>query len=207
MGGRRGRGVVRAIVMPNFRDSSRNGSYTNKLMTSAPSPRFSLQPGLQRDVDKIVETIVYLYTESRRLTKEVARAQNLTGPQLTVVKMLQHLGDLSLSELSERIRAGNSTVSGIIDRMEREELVKRVRSKEDRRVVHIKLTEKGRELAKSVPIQPMEIFQAAIASLEPDELTTVLRILTKLARRVDELVKSTSAASAKVTPNVDETTP
>ena len=161
---------------------------------SAP-PRLSLPPGVQRDVDKIVETIVYLYTESRRLTKEVARASNLTGPQLTVVKMLHHLGDLSLSELSDRIRAGNSTVSGIIDRMEREELVRRVRSKEDRRVVHIKLTDKGRELASSVPIQPMEIFQAAIASLDGEELTTVLRILLKLAGRVDELVKATNPPS------------
>jgi DNA-binding MarR family transcriptional regulator len=163
-------------------------------------PRFSLPPGLQRDVDKIVETIVYLYTESRRLTKEVARASNLTGPQLTVVKMLHHLGDLSLSELSDRIRAGNSTVSGIIDRMEREELVRRVRSKEDRRVVHIKLTEKGRELAESVPIQPMEIFQAAIASLDAEELTTVLRILLKLAGRVDELVKATTPTTPSETP-------
>ena len=163
-------------------------------------PRISLPPGVQRDVDKVVETIVYLYTESRRLTKEVARASNLTGPQLTVVKMLHHLGDLSLSALSDRIRAGNSTVSGIIDRMEREDLVRRVRSKEDRRVVHIKLTDKGRALAESVPIQPMEIFQAAIASLDGEEMTTILRILLKLASRVDELVKATTPTTPSETP-------
>ena len=160
-------------------------------------PRFAFSDGVQRDIDKIVETTVYLYTESRRLTKEVARARNLTGPQLTVVKMLQHLGDLSLSELSERIRAGNSTVSGIIDRMEREELVRRVRSKEDRRVVHIKLTEKGRSLAASVPIEPMEIFQAAIASLEAEEMATVLRILLKLAGRIDELVQASNTPQSE----------
>ena len=102
------------------------------MVSPSTPPRISLPPGVQRDVDKVVETIVYLYTESRRLTKEVARASNRTGPQLTVVKMLHHLGDLSLSALSDRIRAGNSTVSGIIDRMEREDLVRRVRSKEDR---------------------------------------------------------------------------
>ena len=58
--------------------------------------------------------------------------------------MLEGVGDLSLSELSERIRAQNSTVTGIIDRMEREGLVVRARSNEDRRVVNIKLTDKGR---------------------------------------------------------------
>ena len=44
-----------------------------------------------------------------------------------------------------RIRAQNSTVTGIIDRMEREGLVVRERSTEDRRVVHIRLTDEGRE--------------------------------------------------------------
>ena len=82
----------------------------------------------QPRVDAIVETLVYLYTESRRLTKELARDYGLTGPQLAVVKALEQLGDLSLSSLSARIKAQNSTVTGIIDRMEREELVKRERS-------------------------------------------------------------------------------
>ena len=73
----------------------------------------------------------------------IARRADLTGPQLTVVKLLEQIGDISLSELSERIRAQNSTVTGIIDRMEREGLVTRERSKEDRRVVFIRLTPKG----------------------------------------------------------------
>ena len=102
---------------------------------SAPIPQ-----EIKAEVDQILEAIIYLYTESRRITKDIARRANLTGPQLTVVKMLEGIGDLSLSELSERIRAQNSTVTGIIDRMEREGLVTRERSREDRRVVYIKLT-------------------------------------------------------------------
>ena len=80
------------------------------------------------EIDAIVETIIYLYTESRRLTKGMASQFGLTGPQLTVIKLLETFGDLSLSSLSERIRAQNSTVTGIIDRMEREGLVRRERS-------------------------------------------------------------------------------
>jgi DNA-binding MarR family transcriptional regulator len=103
-----------------------------------------ISPELKPEVDQVFEAIVYLYTESRRLTKELARRAQLTGPQLTVLKILETLGDLSLSELSDRIRAQNSTVTGIIDRMEREGLVVRARSTEDRRVVHIQLTDKAR---------------------------------------------------------------
>lgn len=153
-------------------------------------------PEDKEDVDRILEAIIYLYTESRRITKELARRANLTGPQLTVVKILQAVGDLSLSDLSERIRAQNSTVTGIIDRMEREGLVARARSREDRRVVHIRLTDKGRALADDVPVEPMEVFRGAIEGLTAQETRELLRILTKIARRVQTLVRKHAPEAA-----------
>jgi DNA-binding MarR family transcriptional regulator len=146
-------------------------------------------PDIKPEIDAILEAIVYLSTESRRITKELARRADLTGPQLTVLKMLEGLGDLSLSDLSERIRAQNSTVTGIIDRMEREGLVARARSTEDRRVVHIKLTERGAKIASQIAVEPMEIFRTALESLSPGEMRDLLKILTKIARRVQTIVK------------------
>ena len=150
---------------------------------------------IKRDVDQVLEAIIYLYTESRRLTKELARRADLTGPQLTVVKMLEQIGDLSLSELSERIRAQNSTVTGIIDRMERENLVTRERSKEDRRVVYIRLTAKGRRLAEEIPVEPMEIFRSALESLTATEVRELVKILGKVAKRVRQTVRRETAES------------
>jgi DNA-binding MarR family transcriptional regulator len=134
--------------------------------------------------DRIVETLIFLYTESRRLTKEQARAHELTGPQLTVIKLLSGIGELSLTELSESMQTRNSTVTGIIDRMESAELVKRVRSEEDRRVVKIRLTPKGRSLAKSVRIEPMALFRQALETLSAQEARTLLKILAKLEKSV-----------------------
>ena len=156
-----------------------------------------LSPDSKPDVDAIVETIIYLYTESRRLTKGQASEFGLTGPQLTVLKLLESFGDLSLSTLSERIRAQNSTVTGIIDRMEREGLVVRERSTEDRRVVKIRLTPKGAELAADIPVEPMEMFRAALASLSKDEVRDLLRILGKLAKKVKTIIKRDASANAR----------
>ncbi len=157
----------------------------------------------KQDVDRIVETIVYLYTESRRLTKTLAAQFGLTGPQLAVVKMLESLGDVSLSELSERIRSQNSTVTGIIDRMQRGGLVLRARSSRDRRVIHIKLTSKGRELARAVPLQPAEILRGALESLSPEDTRALLGILSKLADEVRSR-ETTSPATASPFPSQRE---
>ena len=148
-----------------------------------------ISPELKPDVDRVIEAIIFLATESRRITKEVARRASLTGPQLTVLKILEALGDLSLSELSERIRAQNSTVTGIIDRMEREGLVTRVRSSEDRRVIFIKLTDKGARIAQDIAVEPMEMLRSILEGLSVTDMRDLMRILTKLARRVQAKVR------------------
>ena len=146
------------------------------------------------EVDAIVETIIYLYTESRRVTKGLASQFGLTGPQLTVIKLLESFGDLSLSSLSERIRAQNSTVTGIIDRMEREGLVRRERSTSDRRVVHIRLSEKGQKLARQIQVEPMEIFRGALLGLSSADLRDLLRIMNKLQKHVRAKVAEAEGA-------------
>ena len=164
-------------------------------MSGSPIPN-----DVKAEVDQVLEAIIYLYTESRRITKELARRAELTGPQLTVVKMLETVGDLSLSDLSDRIRAQNSTVTGIIDRMEREGLVVRARSTQDKRVVHIRLTDKGERIAREIPIEPMEIFRSALGGLTGAETRDLLRILTKLARRVQTIVRRGVDGAAKDPP-------
>ncbi len=146
---------------------------------------------LKAPIDRIAEAIIYLYTESRRLTKDQAAQIGLTGPQLTVVKMLDELGDMSLSELSEKIRAQNSTVTGIVDRMERETLVERRRSDEDRRVVRIRLTDKGRRIARDVSFEPFKIFKDSFAhALTGAELLQLVTLLDKLALYVQRQVEA-----------------
>jgi MarR family transcriptional regulator, organic hydroperoxide resistance regulator len=159
-----------------------------------PGPK-AFSPEVKVEVDQILEAIIYFTTETRRITKELAKRVNLTGPQLTVVKILETIGDLSLSELSDKIRSQNSTVTGIIDRMEREGLVQRVRSHEDRRVIRIHLTEKGAKLARDIPVEPMEVLRGALSGLTPQETKDFLRIMTKIAKRIRATVHKSLDAS------------
>jgi DNA-binding MarR family transcriptional regulator len=149
----------------------------------------SLAPDVKADIDQVLEAIFWLTTETRRVTKELARRANLTGPQLTILKVLEQVGDMSLSEVSDRIRAQNSTVTGIIDRMEREGLAERVRSKEDRRVVRIHLTDKGLKIAREIPLEPVVILRKALGGLTSTESKELLRIFTKVSRRIRTIVR------------------
>jgi DNA-binding MarR family transcriptional regulator len=73
--------------------------------------------------------------------------------------------------------------------MEREGLAQRVRSTEDRRVVRIRLTDKGLSLAREVPVEPMEILRSALAGLTSTETEQLLRLMTKVAKRIGAIVR------------------
>ena len=54
-----------------------------------------------------------------------------------VMGILSKEKTMKITELSSKLNLSNSTVSGIIDRLEKQGMVERIRSEEDRRVVHV----------------------------------------------------------------------
>ncbi len=146
--------------------------------------------GKNQAIDRIVETAIYLQAESRRLAKEQCARHNITATQLTVLKLLTEIGDLSLSELSKKMAARNSTITGIIDRMVAAELVQRVRSADDRRVWNIQLMARGRSIADDVDMAPWDLIRNSLYSLPRQEVTQLIAILTKLASHVEDAVRS-----------------
>jgi MarR family transcriptional regulator, organic hydroperoxide resistance regulator len=137
-------------------------------------------------LDRIVETTIYLNTESRRIAREQCTKLGITATQLNVIKLLQTVGDLSLSELSKKMAATNSTVTGIVDRMVAAELVQREQSADDRRVWKIKLTAHGRALAKKIDVAPWEMLRQAVMALPADERAQLIATLDKIANHVEK---------------------
>jgi MarR family transcriptional regulator, organic hydroperoxide resistance regulator len=164
---------------------ARNGSAPKARQAArAVPPRASNQTTL----DRIVETAIYLQTESRRLAREQCARHGITATQLNVLKLLQTVGELSLSEVSRRMAATNSTVTGIIDRMTAANLVEREQSTEDRRVWKIRLTPDGRAMARKVEVAPWEILRTAVTALPAAELEQLITTLAKVADHVERVV-------------------
>src|SRR5579862_9039122 len=136
-------------------------------------------------IDRIVEAAIYLQTESRRLAKEQCARLGITATQLNVIKLLQTVGDLSLSELSRQMAATNSTVTGIVDRMVASNLVAREQSATDRRVWRIRLTQDGRAIARKIDVAPWEILQRALNTLPAAELDQLIKTLVKIVDQVE----------------------
>ena len=90
---------------------------------------------------------------------EVARG-GLTGPQRQVMQVLVSTDGINLKELTARVGLAHSTVSGIVDRLERQGLAKRVVDPRDRRNSMIVSSEVVRNYMKNefprLMAQPLE---------------------------------------------------
>jgi DNA-binding MarR family transcriptional regulator len=72
------------------------------------------------------------------------RAAGLTFPQWVVIKALRKKSRLTTREVAEALDCTPANATGIIDRLERDSFVDRTRSEDDRRVVFIELTPRGK---------------------------------------------------------------
>src|SRR5690606_39006620 len=122
--------------------------------------------------------------------KEQCAKHGITATQLNALKLLQSVGDISLSDLSKRMSATNSAITGLVDRMVQAGLVAREQSPEDRRVWKIKLTAEGRAMAKKVDVAPWEILRDALSALPQAELDHLIKTLLKVADHIDDVVKT-----------------
>ena len=95
-----------------------------------------------------------------------------------------YAGGLPFGEIGAKMMVTVSNLTGIVDRLEEKKLVLRKRDENDRRVVHVVLTEKGAKLYKTtIPLFEKSISRVFFALDKPQqkELSALLRKLNRVA--------------------------
>ena len=129
-------------------------------------------------------------------SREVARAVGLTIPQIVVLQAAHDLGQVTTRAVSERSDLSAATVVTILDKLEAKGLVERYRSHDDRRIVHTRVTERGREVLGSAPPMLHDDFRKRFAALPEDERAGLLTAVRRVADMMD--TKGFDAASLLV---------
>lgn len=117
------------------------------------------------------EELLHLFREISGMIASKYRGDygdfKLTMPQVVVLNELMERGPMKISELAEQAHCSNSTVSGIVDRLERDDWVHRIRSKQDRRVVMVEI---NAEKAAQTRIWSREYAEKLFSGSSAEEL-------------------------------------
>ena len=128
-----------------------------------------------------VRVLRFNLLSQKKLENELARV-DLTPPQFYVLATIGYAGSLPFGEIGAKMMVTVSNLTGIVDRLEEKKLVTRKRDQNDRRVVHVLLTEKGAKLYKTtIPLFEGSVSQifSTLDRAQQKELSALLRKLNR----------------------------
>ena len=118
-------------------------------------------------------------------SRKLAREFGLTAPQLLILQYVAKVGETGLGALARRTSLSGATISGIVDRLEKKQLLQRSRGGADRRQVTVTVTDLGREVLSRAPIPLQEKFVTAMEALDESDRQAMLASLERIAGMMD----------------------
>jgi len=135
--------------------------------------------------DEVMITLRRIVRAIELQSRQLMRTHGLTGPQIFILKALMQLGDSTVGRLAEQVSLSKPTVTDILNRLERQGLVSRVRSEEDKRCVWVTVTDLAREKLDDAPQLLQKSFADEFNSLKKWEQLQLVSALHKLAAMTD----------------------
>lgn len=139
----------------------------------------STDPSVRQSLDAIRRIVQALRLTAREAEKRVG----LSAAQLFVLQKLGEAGRLTINELAARTHTHQSSVSVVVQRLARRNLVTRRRSDNDRRAVEAALTPTGRALLERAPQAAQERLVVALQALPLGQRKRLAALLTRVVRQ------------------------
>ena len=121
----------------------------------------------------------------KRRGREILDEFDITPPQFVALQILTKQGSLTIGELGQELYLACSTITDLVDRMERNGLVARFRDDEDRRVVRIKVKEKGHRLINEVIEARREYLRRVLSDISSEDQEKMKYALEQLNNLMD----------------------
>lgn len=125
------------------------------------------------------------WLQHRRFAQQIADL-GLTVPQFyTLNTLINEGGQATMGRLARETQQVSATMTGIIDRMVRDQLVVRERSEDDRRAVIVEITNEGRRLVDAAWGRAVDDLSTATVSMSAREQEAAYEFVTRLVRLME----------------------
>lgn len=138
------------------------------------------------DREQAIDRLDAIFTRMGRLSRRKVPDDTLTFGQFAVLRMLFHEGPLAMGAIADRLGISLAGATGIIDRLVNQGVVERTRSREDRRVVWVDLSETGRERMVRLQEERHQQMRELLTPLNAKEIDTLVDLLERIAEGAEE---------------------
>lgn len=161
-----------------------------------PSPAGEAPDVLSQSADEILRALRRIMQSITIHSKKLYRQSGLTLPQLLCLRAIatSKEEEITAAIVSRQVHLSPATVTGIVDRLERDGHVVRERRSRDRRKICLNLTPKGEERLQTMDPSLQDRFLHRIDRLEQDEQVQIIATL----RRIEELMEASSIEASPI---------
>lgn len=129
----------------------------------------------------------------RQHSRALEAACGIGGTQVWMLATIADKPDITVSQLGQALSIHVSTASNLLDKLARAGLVERVRGEEDRRVVRLRLTDKGRDIVARAPRPLTGLVVDALEKMPEDSLAKLDQELANLIQQMNLLDRSAAS--------------
>lgn len=148
-------------------------------------------------IDKIIENLLYLHPLlSKSLTRSIRTKTNLNPGSLYILGMLNKYDILSMSEIGCKLSMPKPHVTAQVDRLVAEEMVERLFDSNDRRIINIRMTEKGKEDFKVIKQEISQDMRKRIEKLDSKKLNVLFESTLHVRDILSEIMTDTSTTTS-----------
>lgn len=134
-------------------------------------------------IERYLRKIDYII---RKVGRGILSDFNITVPQFTALQILIKHENLTIGELSQHMSLACSTITDLIDRMEKAELVHRKKDEKDKRVVRIEVQQKGYDILEKVLQKRREYLASKLNDFTLDDKERLNKVLGALYEAMNE---------------------
>lgn len=137
---------------------------------SAPSSQVDDADQRRETIDQILRALRLIFRSVQKHNQWIEDQCGIGGVQLWALWEIAQADSIRVSDVARNLSIHQSTASNLLDKLERQNLVRRERNGIDQRVVHLRLTDKGREVLSSAPPVARNVIVDALQELPKENL-------------------------------------
>lgn len=142
---------------------------------------FKGTPKEKRALDALIKLQRAAESVNTRFMRSGALCE-LSYSQFAVIECLHHLGPMIQNEIGTKLLRSTGNITLVLDNLEKQELVQRMRNLENRRSITVSLTPKGKKVIESIFPKHLAVIVEAMNVLTAKEQETLAELCKKLGK-------------------------
>ena len=145
----------------------------------------------ETSMDKAIENIISIMPLLSKSLKQFIKGKTtLSAGAVYVCAALNHHGKLSMSEIGAHVAAPKPHVTTLVDKLIEDDMAERLNDPNDRRIIYIQLTEKGKAFFQSLKTDVHEEFRDKLRFLSAEEADSLAASSQKVRDSLIAMLKS-----------------